>query len=248
MKLIGIIPARYQSSRFPGKPLVSIHGKTMIRRVYERVSLALDDVIVATDDNRILEEVERFGGQAVMTSGSHRSGTERCAEALDIYRKQTGQTADVVVNIQGDEPLIKPEQLHEVMALFQKPETEIATLVHKHHDLTEIVNPNNVKVVMDKNGRVLYFSRSTIPYQRDVPQKNWGNHYTYYIHIGMYAYRTGTLSEITRLAPSPLEKAESLEQNRWLENGYPIMAAVSAYRNYPVDTPEDLEKILHLFE
>ncbi|MCD6201819.1 MAG: 3-deoxy-manno-octulosonate cytidylyltransferase [Bacteroidales bacterium] len=248
MKFIGIIPARYQSTRFPGKPLVSIHGKTMIQRVYERTSLVLKDVIVATDDNRIEEEVKRFGGQVVMTADTHRSGTDRCAEALDLFRKQTGQAVDIVINIQGDEPLIRPEQLQEVMALFEKPETAIATLVHKHHDLSEILNPNDVKAVLDKNGKVLYFSRSPIPYQRNIPREKWATQYTYYIHIGMYAYRTDTLSEITRLAPSPLEKAESLEQNRWLENGYAVMAAVSPYRNYSVDTPEDLRKILHLFD
>ncbi len=248
MNFLGIIPARYQSTRFPGKPLVSIHGKSMIQRVYEQASKALEDVIVATDDKRILEEVEHFGGHAMMTSDTHRSGTDRCAEALEIFLQQTGRQVDVVINIQGDEPLIRPEQLHEVMSLFDKPGTAIATLVHKHHDLSEIVNPNAVKAVLDINGRVLYFSRSPIPFQRNVPQEKWGNHYTYYIHIGMYAYRTDILREITQLEPSPLELAESLEQNRWLENDYPITATVSAYRNYSVDTPEDLEKIRHLFD
>ncbi len=248
MKFIGIIPARYQSSRFPGKPLVSIHGRTMIQRVYERASQALEEVIVATDDRRILEEVQRFGGQAVMTSDRHRSGTDRCAEALAIYRKDTGDPVDGVINIQGDEPLIHPEQLQEVMALFDDPQTAIATLVHEHHGLSEIVNPNAVKAVMDNQGRVLYFSRSPIPYLRDVPREKWSDHHPYLIHIGMYAYRAHILEEITKLPPSSLEKAESLEQNRWLENGYVIRAAVSKYRNYSVDTPEDLEQILHLME
>jgi 3-deoxy-manno-octulosonate cytidylyltransferase (CMP-KDO synthetase) len=248
MNFLGIIPARYQSSRFPGKPLVNIHGKTMIRRVYERASLALQTVIVATDDQRIYDEVKRFGGEAVMTSDRHRSGTDRCAEALTHYQESTGNTVDVVINIQGDEPLIRPEQLQEVMALFDDPQTAIATLVHEHHGLSEVVNPNAVKTVVDRNGRVLYFSRSPIPFQRDVPQEKWGRHYTYLIHIGMYAYRTAVLKEITQLRPSPLEKAESLEQNRWLENGYTIRAAVSQYRNYSVDTPDDLERLLHLFK
>ncbi len=248
MNFLGIIPARYQSSRFPGKPLVSIHGKTMIQRVYERASQALEVVIVATDDARIFDEVERFGGRVVMTSDRHRSGTDRCAEALEIYRKTEKTAVDVVINIQGDEPLIQPEQLQEVMSLFDNPQTAIATLVHEHHGLSEIVNPNAVKAVMDKQGRILYFSRFPIPFQRDVPQEKWSRHFTYLIHIGMYAYRAETLREITRLSPSPLEKAESLEQNRWLENGYTIRAAISKYRNYSVDTPDDLERILHLFK
>ncbi len=248
MKFIGIIPARYQSSRFPGKPLVSIHGKTMIQRVYERAVQALEEVVVATDDQRIFEEVQHFGGYAVMTSDRHRSGTDRCAEALAIYRKDTGVSPGGVINTQGDEPLIHPEQLREVMALFDDPQTAIATLVHKHHSLSEIVNPNAVKAVMDNQGRVLYFSRSLIPYLRDVPREKWGDHHTFLIHIGMYAYRAEILEEITKLPPSSLEKAESLEQNRWLENGYVIRAAVSKYRNYSVDTPEDLEQILHLME
>ena len=248
MKFIGIIPARYQSSRFPGKPLVSIHGRTMIQRVWERALQALEEVIVATDDKRIFEEVQRFGGYAVMTSDRHRSGTDRCAEALRIYQEDTGYTFDGVINIQGDEPLIRPEQLREVMALFDDPQTAIATLVHKHHSLSEIVNPNAVKTVMDKKGRVLYFSRSPIPYLRDVPREKWSDHHTFLIHIGMYAYRADVLEEITQLPLSSLEKAESLEQNRWLENGYTIRAAISAYRNYSVDTPEDLEQILHLFK
>ncbi len=249
MNFLGIIPARYRSSRFPGKPLVEIRGKTMIRHVYERASEALSVVVVATDDERIFREVERFGGRVVMTSPDHRSGTDRCAEALEIFRKDhPGKKIDAVINIQGDEPLIRPEQLQEVMTLFNDPDTAIATLVHEHHGLSEIVNPNAVKAVMDKHGRVLYFSRSPIPFQRDVPQEKWGKYFTYLIHIGMYAYRADVLREITRLEPSPLEKAESLEQNRWLENGYTIRAAISAYRNYSVDTPEDLERILHLFE
>ena len=248
MNFLGIIPARYESSRFPGKPLVSIHGRTMIRRVYERASEALETVIVATDDERIFDEVQSFGGRVVMTSTSHRSGTDRCAEALAAYRRDGGKPVDVVINIQGDEPLIRPEQLQEVMVLFDDPDTAIATLVHAHHGLSDIVNPNAVKVVMDRNGKVLYFSRSPIPFQRDVPQEKWGKHFPYLIHIGMYAYRAAILEEITRLEPSPLEKAESLEQNRWLENGYTIRAAVSKYRNYSVDTPDDLERILHLFK
>ena len=247
MNFIGIIPARYQSSRFPGKPLVDIKGKSMIRRVYERASQALEVVLVATDDERIYQEVERFGGRAVMTSDRHRSGTDRCAEALEIYERSEKTPVNGVINIQGDEPLIQPEQLQEVMQLFDDPDTAIATLVHEHHGLSEIVNPNAVKAVMDKQGRVLYFSRSPIPFQRDVPQEKWSRHFTYLIHIGMYAYRADVLKEITRLEPSPLEKAESLEQNRWLENGYTIRAAISRYRNYSVDTPEDLERILHLF-
>ncbi len=248
MKFLGIIPARYLSTRFPGKPLASIHGKTMIRRVYERSSLALEEVVVATDDKRIYREVESFGGRCIMTSRRHHTGTDRCAEALETYRQQTGNPVDVVINIQGDEPLIQPEQLEEIMALFNNPDTTIATLVHEHRNLSEIFDPNSVKAVLDEDGRVLYFSRSPIPYLRDVPREKWGKAHTYYIHIGMYAYRSSTLTEITRLKPTLLEITESLEQNRWLENGYAIRAAVSKYLNFSVDTPEDLEKIDHLFD
>lgn len=246
MNFLGIIPARYQSSRFPGKPLTDIAGKTMIRRVYEQATKVLDDVLVATDDRRIEGEIKSFGGDAVMTSNTHRSGTDRCAAALETYQKQTGRQADVVINIQGDEPLIRPAQIREVMSCFDIPDTLIATLIHEITDDTEIYDPNITKVVTDRNGRVLYFSRSTIPYLRDYPESQWINHHTFFRHIGIYAYRTEILLKLTRLQPSSLEIAESLEQNRWLENGYSIVAKVSAFENHPVDTPGDLRKILHL--
>ncbi len=246
MQFLIIIPARYKSSRFPGKPLADILGKTMIRRVYEQAVQVLPEVVVATDDARIEGEVRHFGGLVVMTADTHRSGTDRCAEALDIYRQQTGQPVEVVINIQGDEPLIRPEQIREIMTCFKDPETRLATLIYPIHAVNEIDNPNIPKVVMDKKGRVLYFSRSPIPYLRDVPKEKWPEHHVFYRHIGMYGYRADTLAEITRLAPSLLEQAESLEQNRWLENGYTIKAAVSAYDNYPVDIPEDIENIIHL--
>ncbi|OAV67668.1 3-deoxy-manno-octulosonate cytidylyltransferase [Bacteroidales bacterium Barb6XT] len=244
MKYIGIIPARYASTRFPGKPLADMKGKPMIQRVYEQVSGVLDSVCVATDDSRIEAAVKAFGGQAVMTSGNHRSGTDRCQEA---YAK-VGAGYDIIINIQGDEPFIRPEQIETLKACFADESVHIATLVKLFHPddnfETALFNPNSPKVVLNKNNEALYFSRSVIPYLRGKHHSEWLSSHPYYKHIGLYAYRAEVLREITILPPSPLELAESLEQLRWLENGYKIKAGITHTETIGVDTPEDLEKAL----
>lgn len=244
MKFIGIIPARYASTRFPGKPLADMGGKPMIRRVYEQVQGVLDAVCVATDDVRIADAVRAFGGRAVMTSPDHRSGTDRCYEA---YCKQ-GETFDVVINIQGDEPFIRPAQIETLKACFTEEAIRIATLV-KPFDADgdfekTLFNPNTPKVVLDKAGYALYFSRSVIPYMRGRNYTEWLSNHVYYKHIGLYAYRASTLGEITRLPQSPLEKAESLEQLRWLENGYKIKVGITDIETIGIDTPEDMARAL----
>lgn len=244
MKFIGIIPARYQSTRFPGKPLAIINGKPMIEWVVERASQALDDVWVATDDDRIASAVKSFGGQVVMTSNQHPSGTDRCAEAARIVSGKID--FDVVVNIQGDEPFIHPEQIRLLTGCFT-PEVEIATLIQQLSDPAELENPNKPKVVIGQTGQALYFSRSVIPFIRGEEKNNWLNKNTFWGHVGMYAYRADVLQKITQLAPGKLEKAESLEQLRWLENGYRIQTAVTDFHSFGIDTPEDLEKALQLF-
>ena len=243
MNFLGIVPARYASSRFPGKPLANLGGKTMIRRVVEQASKALEHVVVATDDQRIFDAVKSFGGNVVMTSGQHNSGTDRCAEALDIYEKESGESFDAVVNIQGDEPFIQPEQLKQIMSCFSDPSTQIATLVKKAEKNDEISNSNRPKVVINKNKQALYFSRSVIPYFRGDDLQNWYRRHTYYLHVGLYAYTSSVLRQITKLSPSSLELAESLEQLRWLENGYIIKTEITPYENLGIDTPEDLEKL-----
>ena len=233
MKITGIIPSRYASSRFPGKPLVDIGGKTMIRRVYEQAVQAksLSEVIVATDDESIFKEVQSFGGNVIMTSASHNNGTERCAEiALTL-------DADVIINIQGDEPFIHSEQIDLLANLFTDANVQIGTLIKEHALNEELENPARIKVVLNKNMEALYFSRSVIPYLRD------GIAHQYYKHIGIYGYRKNILNEIVKLLPSPLELAESLEQLRWLENGYRIKCAVTTHDSLSVDTPEDLANI-----
>lgn len=244
MKFIGIIPARYASTRFPGKPLADMNGKPMIRRVYEQVKDELDAVWVATDDERIEQAVRNFGGNVIMTSDRHRSGTDRCYEA---YTK-VGGGYDIVINIQGDEPFIQPEQIRTLKACFSDPAVEIATLV-KPFDADDdfekaLFNPNSPKVVLNKKGEAMYFSRSVIPYVRGKQYTEWLTVHTYYKHIGLYAYRAETLQAITGLEPSPLEKAESLEQLRWLENGYKIKAGITRQETIGIDTPEDMEKAL----
>ncbi|MDL2244802.1 3-deoxy-manno-octulosonate cytidylyltransferase [Parabacteroides sp. PFB2-10] len=245
-KFIGIIPARYASTRFPGKPLADMKGKPMIQRVYEQVSQVLEKVCVATDDSRIAEAVERFGGEVVMTSDQHKSGTDRCYEA---YTK-VGEGYDIVVNIQGDEPFIHPGQIEILKACFADSRVEIATLVkpfHKEDDFEEaLFNPNTPKVVLNKKNEAMYFSRSIIPYQRGRHHGEWLANHTYYKHIGLYAYRANVLREITLLPQSPLEIAESLEQLRWLENGYRIQAGITHHETIGIDTPEDMEKALIL--
>ena len=243
MKFIAIIPARYASTRFPGKPLADIQGKPMIQHVYERTSQVFAHCCVATDDTRIAEAVDRFGGCAVMTSPDHRSGTDRCAEALDKYSKTTGTAFDAVINVQGDEPFIRPEQLRAIMRCFDVPGTDIATLVRPFAEsdgLAALENPNSPKVVLDGESRAIYFSRSVIPYLRGVERSEWLAKHTFYKHIGMYAFRTKVLAEVTALPQSSLEKAESLEQLRWLENGYKIGVGISEVETIGIDTPEDL--------
>ena len=244
MKFIGIIPARYASTRFPGKPLADMNGKPMIQRVYEQVKDVLDSVCVATDDIRIENAVKAFGGQVVMTSDKHRSGTDRCYEA---YQK-IGEGYDVIVNIQGDEPFIHPEQIQTIKTCFADANTQIATLVKPFRSEadfeTTIFNPNSPKVVLNKNNEPLYFSRSIIPYIRGKKYTEWLPSHTFYKHIGLYAYRAQVLKEITQLPQSALELAESLEQLRWLENGYKIKVGITEQETIGIDTPEDMEKAL----
>jgi 3-deoxy-manno-octulosonate cytidylyltransferase (CMP-KDO synthetase) len=238
----GIIPARYASTRFPGKPLALIGDKPMIQRVYEQASKILNKVYVATDDARIYKCVTNFGGKAIMTSPNHLSGTDRCAEAVTKIENETGENIDVVVNIQGDEPFIKPEQIAALMNCFADEKVEIATLIRKTEADENPFNPNQPKVVINSKGEAIYFSRSVIPFIRDLEISEWQKKHTFFKHIGLYAYKTKTLCEITKLPQSPLEIAESLEQNRWIENGYKIMTAITNWESIGIDTPEDLEK------
>lgn len=245
MKFIGIIPARYGSSRFPGKPLADMAGKPMIQRVYEQVKKALDEVWVATDDERILQVVENFGGKAVLTSPDHKSGTDRCNEAFS----KIGNGFDVIINIQGDEPFIQPQQIETLKTCFDSKETELATLVKpfKKEDGFEVLfNPNSPKVILNKNSEAIYFSRSIIPYIRDVHHTEWLDKHIFYKHIGMYAYRADILKKITLLPQSNLELAESLEQLRWIENGYKIKVGLTDIETIGIDTPEDMQKAIQL--
>ena len=241
LRFVAIIPARFASTRFPGKPLDMLGEKTIIQLVYEQVTKVISDVFVATDDDRIFREVEKFGGKAIMTSDQHKSGTDRCYEAftkLDEY-------FDVVINVQGDEPFIQPEQIELLRNCFGDENTDIATLIKKidtENSEAVLFNPNSPKVVTDKNGFAMYFSRSTIPYMRGVDTKEWAEKHDFYKHIGIYAYRSEILRELTSLPPSVLEIAESLEQLRWLENGYRIKTAITGTETIGIDTPEDLEK------
>lgn len=241
MKFIAIIPARYASTRFPGKPLALLGGKPVIRRVYEQVARAVESVAVATDDSRIFEAVEAFGGRAVMTSPDHKSGTDRCYEACC----KLGGDFDAVINVQGDEPFIRPEQLEAVMRCFDDEEVGIATLVKPFAEadgLAALENPNSPKVVLDNRQRAVYFSRSVIPYLRGVDRSEWLTAHTFYKHIGMYAFRREVLAEVTALPQSTLELAESLEQLRWLENGYRIGVGITQTETVGIDTPEDLAR------
>ena len=244
MNLLAIIPARYASSRFPGKPLADIKGKTMIQRVYERVAGVYDACCVATDDHRIERAVRDFGGNVVMTADTHRSGTDRCAEALDIYESRMGRTFDVVVNVQGDEPFVSFEHLNLIRTPFERPDTQIATLVKHFADDEDIFNPNSPKVVVSGRGEALYFSRSVIPYLRGENSEKWQHKYRYLKHIGLYAYRSDILRLITKLPQGELEKAESLEQLRWLENGFSIRVCLTEAETVAVDTPEDLQRVI----
>lgn len=260
MKFIGIIPARYASTRFPGKPLADLGGKPMIQRVYEQAKQVLDTVIVATDDQRIYDCVQSFGGEVVMTSPDHTCGTDRVYEAYQIYTSELLNFSElqtpsdtVVINIQGDEPFIQPDQIQALMDCFP---TEIATLVHpftEKDSWSDLANPNYVKVAIareqtDNNpttmGRALYFSRSVIPYLRGIEQEEWLKQGQHFRHIGMYAYRADILQKITQIPPAPLEKVESLEQLRWLENGLTIRVALTHHASIGIDTPEDLQHAL----
>lgn len=239
MKVLGIIPARYASSRFPGKPLADIRGKSMIQRVYEQARKAesLNQVVVATDHDQIFNHVSRFGGQVCMTGKHHKSGTDRCFEALT----QLKEKFDYVINIQGDEPFIQPEQIN-ALASALDGQTEIATLVKVIEERDQLFNPNVVKAVADVHGRALYFSRSPIPYARNIPHDEWIDAHKYHKHIGMYGYRVDVLERITGLEPTALELTESLEQLRWLENGMTIRVIETIYDSIGIDSPEDLAR------
>lgn len=244
-KFIAIIPSRYGSSRFPGKPLVDIAGKIMVQRVYEQVAMAVDEVWVATDDERIAAAVHRFGGKVVMTSVDHRSGTDRCAEAVLKICKETGKDFDVVINVQGDEPFIQPEQIRELQKPFlADPLTEIATLTQHVYNLEILLNPSEVKVVLDIHGNAIYFSRLPIPMVAKFDQSEWLEKCNYFGHVGIYAYRTDILQKLSKLPEGNLEKAESLEQLRWLENGYKIKTEITDHISVGIDTPEELRKIV----
>ena len=238
MTFTAIIPARYASTRFPGKPLAVLGGKTVIQRVYEQASRVLSEVYVATDDERIYQCVESFGGKAVMTRTDHKSGTDRIQEAVE----KTGTQADVIINVQGDEPFIQPSQIQTLMQLFDDTTTQIGTLGKRFESIEAIENPNSPKIVTDNRGFALYFSRSIIPYIRGKVHQEWFDEYPFLKHLGVYAYRREVLAEITKLPQSSLEKAESLEQLRWLQNGYRIRVGLTDVETVGIDTPEDLQR------
>jgi 3-deoxy-manno-octulosonate cytidylyltransferase (CMP-KDO synthetase) len=238
MKFMAIIPARYASTRYPGKPLAILGGKTVIQRVYEQVKSVLDDVYVATDDDRIYSTVTDFGGKAVMTRADHKSGTDRIEEAAE----KIGLDADVIINVQGDEPFIQPSQIKTLMQLFDAPETQIGTLGKPFESIDAVENPNSPKIVTDNRGFALYFSRSTIPFIRGKERDRWFGEYPFLKHLGVYAYRREVLAEVTKLPMSSLEKAESLEQLRWLQNGYRIRVGLTEIETVGIDTPEDLTR------
>lgn len=241
MDIIGIIPARYASTRFPGKPLVDIAGKTMIQRVVEQCkkSGSLKKVIVATDDDRIFDHVKGLGHEVYMTSPDHKNGTERCHEALQL----DGGNYDFVINIQGDEPFIDPDQIALLASVLDR-KTEIATLIKNIEELEDLQNPNVIKALKADSGLALYFSRSPIPHMRNIPTEDWMKSHQHYKHIGIYAYRIDVLARLVTLSPTPLELAESLEQLRWIENGYRIKTAITPIETIGIDVPEDLEKAL----
>lgn len=245
MKILGVIPARFASTRFPGKPLVDIAGKTMIQRVYEKSASAttLNDLVVATDDQRIHDAVKAFDGNVVMTSSQHQSGTDRCAE---VAEKITGY--DAVINIQGDEPLVDPNQINLVAACFNSADTQLATLVKVIRTAEELFNHNTPKVLLNTKNEALYFSRETVPFLRNYEKKDWLKHHTFYKHIGIYGYTVEVLKEIAKLSVSSLEKAEALEQLRWLESGYRIKVSFTDSETLAIDTPEDLEKVLAVIQ
>lgn len=244
MKVLGIIPARFASSRLPGKPLIDLGGKPMIQHVYERAIQAVDELVVATDDSRIFNAVTAFGGRVVMTSPDHTNGTSRCAEVLDVLHK-SGNTCDVVINIQGDEPLLDPSLPKSLASLFTRNDVKIGTAIRRVHATAEL-REGAVHVVVGEQGRALYFSRSVIPFQRDIPRHRWADTYPYYHHVGIYAFRAEVLRMVAALPESPLEEAEKLEQLRWLAAGYSIHCIETTFQSVPVDTPDDVEKVRQL--
>jgi len=244
MKFIAIIPARYQSTRFPGKPLALINNKPMVQWVYENVAKAVDETWVATDDERILKAVENFGGKAIETLSTHQSGTDRCAEAARKIGKNNN--FDVIINVQGDEPFIQARQIELLKSCFST-DAEIATLIKRIESTEELFNPNRPKVVTDNQQNALYFSRSPIPFVRGAENENWVAMQPFWAHIGMYAYKKEVLQQISKLNQGMLEQAESLEQLRWLENGFKIKTAVTEHQSIGIDTPEDLENALKFF-
>ena len=241
MSVLAIIPARYASTRFPAKPLALLGGKPIVQRVYEQVAKIVERVVVATDDERIYDTVVSFGGKVVMTSPNHKSGTDRCAEAY----KKLDYEADIIINVQGDEPFVAPEQIEALVNCFNSEEVDIATLVKPfsaESGIEALENPNSPKVVINEAKEALYFSRSVVPYLRGVERSEWLKHHTFYKHIGIYAFRAKVLNEVTALEQTPLEKAESLEQLRWLESGYKIKVGITDIETIGIDTPEDLER------
>ena len=243
MKVLVAIPARYASTRFPGKPLAMLGGKSIINRVWQRATSAegVDDVVVATDDERICDHVEFFAGEGgvMMTSDQHHSGTDRCGEVLQRLERQ-GNQYDVVVNLQGDEPFVEPSQIETLIACFNDPAVQIATLKTRIHSTDELLSPNNVKVVCADNGRALYFSRQPIPYRRGADTEQWLNQGEYFKHVGIYAFRAEVLHEVCQLKPTALEESEKLEQLRWLAAGYTIQVLETPHANIGIDTPDDL--------
>lgn len=238
MKFIGIIPARYASTRFPGKPLALLGGKPVIQHVYEKVAAVLEAAYVATDDERIYDVVKEFGGQVVMTRTDHKSGTDRIEEAIE----KIGGEWDVVVNVQGDEPFVAKSQLDTICHCFDDPTTQIATLGKPFESMEAVQNPNSPKIVVDNMGFAMYFSRSVIPYVRGKEKSSWLTHYPFLKHLGIYAYRKDVLRQVTQLPQSSLEIAESLEQLRWLQNGFKIKVGTTDVETVGIDTPQDLER------
>lgn len=247
MNILGIIPARYASTRFEGKPLEKIEGKSMIQHVYERCKEALEHVAVATDDLRIFQEVLGFGGTVLMTSPDHNTGTNRCLEAMEQYINDGHPEPDIVINVQGDEPLLDPEQIRTIIRCFDDPSVQLASLAIPVLHSGSVNHGEGVYVAMNLKKDALYFSRSVIPYLRDIPFSRWQAHHTFYKHVGMYAYTPEALRKFAAMDQTPLEKAESLEQNRWLENGNTIRMGITDHQSQAVDTPEDLERVRALF-
>lgn len=247
MKVLGVIPARYESTRFPGKPLLKIGSKTMIQRVYEQAVKALCDVVVATDDPRIVSEVESFGGKAVLTSAIHKSGTDRCYEAWQVYTSLSGKSVDAVINIQGDEPFIDPRSIDQLAKTIGTENRGIITLVKKINQFDELISPNTPKVIIDKSGKAIYFSRMAIPYFRGKDISVWLNQHCYFKHIGIYAFTVESLEKVHDMKQSPLELAESLEQLRWIENGLAIHVLETEHETISIDTPSDLNNLLIQF-